>query len=144
MTVLLEQLLKAHLHTGGQALLLSATLGAVARTRYLNAGRSAPSLAVPPLAEASKLAYPSISHLTAAGMAMDHVAGNPQHKTVHWQTLEVMEDPGRIAELALAAAAQGARVLVVRNTVPAAVKTLLAIEQGAADLGLDCLFKVTV
>lgn len=142
MTVLLEQLLKAHLHTGGQALLLSATLGAVARTRYLNAGRSAPSLAVPPLAEASKLAYPSISHLTAAGMAMDHVAGNPQHKTVHWQTLEVMEDPGRIAELALAAAAQGARVLVVRNTVPAAVKTLLAIEQGAADLGLDCLFKV--
>lgn len=36
MTVLLEHLLKAHLNNGGQALLLSATLGSTARNRYLS------------------------------------------------------------------------------------------------------------
>jgi CRISPR-associated endonuclease/helicase Cas3 len=35
MTVLLEQLLKAHLNCGGHAVLLSATLGSSARSRYL-------------------------------------------------------------------------------------------------------------
>jgi len=38
MTVLMEQLLKAHLGNGGHALLLSATLGSNARTRYLRLG----------------------------------------------------------------------------------------------------------
>lgn len=41
MTVLLEQLLKAHLNAGGQALLLSATLGSSARNRYLTLASNA-------------------------------------------------------------------------------------------------------
>jgi CRISPR-associated endonuclease/helicase Cas3 len=48
----------------------------------------------------------------------------------------------RIATLAAQAAAQGARVLVVRNTVPAAVATLKALEQLTLAQGGDCLFKV--
>lgn len=128
MTVLLEQLLKAHLHVGGQALLLSATLGAAARTRYLNIGHPQNPQPVPVLSDASELAYPAISHRTAAGVQLEGVKGNSQHKTVHWQTLDAIDQPDRIAALAIEAAAQGARVLVVRNTVPAAVATLLAVE----------------
>lgn len=141
MTRLTEHLLRAHVTCGGQALLLSATLGAVARTRYLAIGatrRQAP----PALAEARALAYPAISHCNADGPQMHAVAGNPNQKVVHWQTLDGIDDPERIARLALRAAAEGGRVLVVRNTVPAAIATLQAVEALATAQGLDCLFEV--
>jgi CRISPR-associated endonuclease/helicase Cas3 len=127
MAVLLEKLLQAHLKTGGQAILLSATLGATARTRYLNIGRSKKT--VPPtLEDACAVPYPAVSYRNTAGIQLQPVAGNPQHKTVYWETWDAMDDPDRIAKLAADAAAQGARVLVVRNTVAAAVATLKALE----------------
>lgn len=140
MTVLLEKLLAAHVQAGGQAMLLSATLGATARTRYLSIGHK--KLVQPSLAEACAIAYPAISTRTASGLQLQPVAGNPQHKTVYWQTLDAMDDPLRIATLAAEAAAQGARVLVVRNTVPAAVATLKALEQLALEQRGNWLFKV--
>ncbi|MBS0495430.1 MAG: CRISPR-associated helicase Cas3' [Proteobacteria bacterium] len=141
MTRLTEHLLRAHVACGGQALLLSATLGAVARTRYLAIG--APGLQAPPtLAQAQALAYPAISHRSANGPQLQAVEGNPRQKTVHWQTLDCIAAPERIAALAMQAAAQGARVLVVRNTVPAAVATLQAVEALAAAQGVDCRFEV--
>ena len=141
MTVLLEKLLQAHLKTGGQAMLLSATLGATARTRYLNIGY--PKKVAPPvLIDASAASYPAISFRNMAGIQLQPVAGNPNHKTIHWQVMDAMDDPVRIATVAADAAAQGARVLVVRNTVPAAVATLKALEQLAAAHGGNWLFKV--
>ena len=147
MAVLLEKLLQAHLKTGGQAMLLSATLGATARTRYLNIGCSKKS-ASPTLVEACAVPYPAVSSRDAAGIKLQPVAGNPQHKTVHWETWDAMDDPVRIAKLAAGAATQGARVLVVRNTVAAAVATLKALEllaqqqQLTAAQGGNWLFKV--
>ena len=141
MTVLLEKLLQAHLKTGGQAMLLSATLGSTARSRYLSIGHQK-KLAQPSLTDACAVPYPAISSRNASSIQLQQVAGNPQHKTVHWQTLHAMDDPVRIAILAAQAAAQGARVLVVRNTVPAAVATLKALEQLALAQGGDWLFKV--
>lgn len=141
MTRLTEQLLRAHVACGGQALLLSATLGAVARTRYVAIGQRGP-IATPPLAQAQALAYPAISHCSASGSQLLPVEGNPRQKTVHWQMLDAIADPERIASLAVDAAAQGARVLVVRNTVPAAVATLQAVETLAQARGIDCLFRV--
>lgn len=140
MTVLLEQLLKSHLKAGGQALLLSATLGATARTRYLRVGHQ--NLIEPSLTDACALPYPAISSCNASGVHLQHVAGNSQYKTVYWQTLDAIDDPVRIATLAAQAAAQGARVLVVRNTVPAAVATLKALEQLAQAQGGKWLFRV--
>lgn len=134
MTVLLQQLLQAHTAVGGHAMLLSATLGAVARTRYLH-HRSA---VLPTLQQACATPYPAISSRSG----LQAVAGNPQTKTVHWQTLDVMDDPQRIATLAVQAAALGARVLVVRNTVPAAVATLQAVEQLSVASGGAWLFCV--
>ncbi len=141
MTVLLEKLLQAHLKTGGQAMLLSATLGSSARTRYLSIGHSKKH-AQPSLADACAAPYPAVSFRNASGVHLQPVAGNPQHKTVYWETLDAMDDPVRIATLAAQAAAQGARVLVVRNTVPAAVATLKALEQLTMAQGGDWLFKV--
>lgn len=141
MTRLTEHLLRAHVACGGQALLLSATLGAVARTRYLSIG--APGAQAPPtLAQAQALAYPAISHRSASGPRLQAVEGNPRQKTVHWKTLDCIAEPERIAALAVEAATQGARVLVVRNTVPAAIATLQAVEAQAAARAVDCLFKV--
>ncbi len=141
LTVLLEKLLQAHLKAGGHAMLLSATLGSSARTRFLNIGRSKKQ--VPPsMADACAAPYPAVSYCNASGAHLQPVAGNPQHKTVYWETIDAMDDPMRIATLAAQAAAQGARVLVVRNTVPAAVATLKALEQLNSVQGGDWLFKV--
>ena len=141
MTVLLEKLLQAHLKAGGQAMLLSATLGSSARTRYLSIGH-AKKQAPPSLVDACEAPYPALSFRNASGMHLQPVAGNPQHKTVYWETLDGVDDPVRIASLAAQAAAQGARVLVVRNTVPAAVATLKALEQLTLAQGGEFLFKV--
>ena len=141
MTVLLEKLLTAHLAADGQAMLLSATLGATARTRYLNIGQSK-KCTQPALADACAIAYPAISFRNASGAHVQPVAGNPQTKTVYWEMVDALDDPVRIAEMAAQAAAQGARVLVVRNTVPAAVATLKALEHLALAQGGDWLFKV--
>ncbi len=141
MTRLLEHLLRAHVACSGQALLLSATLGASARTRYLSIGGRRPD-AVPPLAQAQALPYPAIGHRAANGQALLPVQGNPRHKTVHWELWDQIDAPEAIATRAVQAAAAGARVLVVRNTVPAAVATLQAVEALAAAQGLDCLFRV--
>lgn len=141
MTRLTEHLLRAHVACGGQALLLSATLGAVARARYLSIG--ARGMQAPPtLAQAQAIAYPAISHRSASGPQLQAVEGNPRQKTVHWKTVDCIAEPERIVTLAVEAAAKGARVLVVRNTVPAAIATLQAVEALAAARAVDCLFKV--
>jgi CRISPR-associated endonuclease/helicase Cas3 len=142
MTVLLEQLLKAHQRVGGHTLLLSATLGAAARTRYLNTSRQQLPLPVPPLETASAFDYPVISHSSAAGAQFIPVRGNPRHKIVHWEMRDWIDQPECIAALAMQAATQGARVLVVRNTVPAATATLLALEALHDAQHDDYLFRV--
>lgn len=141
MTRLTEHLLRAHVTCGGQALLLSATLGAVARTRYLSIGARG-TQAPPTLSQAQALAYPAISHRSTSGPQLLAVEGNPRQKTVHWQTVDCIAEPERIATLAVEAAEKGARVLVVRNTVPAAIATLQAVEALATARAVDCLFKV--
>lgn len=142
MTTLLVQLLRAHVACGGQALLLSATLGATARTRYLDVGARTRANGSPTLAEAQETAYPAISTRTSDGHSVQAVLGNSLHKHVHWRTLDIINEPERIAELVVQAAAQGALVLVVRNTVPAAVATLLAVEALTLAQGEDWLFRV--
>lgn len=143
MSVLLGQLLQSHVDCGGQALLLSATLGAAARTRYLDAGQPRHH-ALPTLDQAIATPYPALStRLLGGSMRLDAVAGNPRHREVCWQTLPLIEQHARIAQLALEAARQGARVLVVRNTVPAAIATQQALEALCThDADLALLFRV--
>lgn len=127
MGVLIEQLVSAQTALGGHTLLLSATLGAAARGRYL--ARKRGLHAVPPLAQACAAPYPAISD--TAGLRPTE--GAQRNKKVAWRCLDAIDDPQRIAAAALEAAAQGARVLVIRNTVPAAVATLAALEAATPD-----------
>jgi CRISPR-associated endonuclease/helicase Cas3 len=71
-----------------------------------------------------KVPYPAISD----SRSLRAVAGTGQSKRVRWTARDIIDSPEQIAELALAAAAQGAKVLIVRNTVPAAIATLAALE----------------
>ena len=66
---------------------------------------------------------------------MRPTSGAQREKSVAWHCEDAIDNPQRIATLALDAAAQGARVLVIRNTVPAAVATLAALEEAAPDRG---------
>lgn len=120
-----HRLIKTHLSRGGHAMLMSATLGSVARSRWL--GRGEP----PPFEKAVAAAYPA---LWARGMDAPQDAGCGRGKSVAISAVTTME-PDRAAGIAIDAARGGARVLVIRNTVDAAVDTWNSVrEKGAADL----------
>lgn len=138
MNRLLEAALGRHAAAGGHALLMSATLGSVARERFLAQGARSP---LPPLADASRGPYPRVEWVSSPGgresIAVGE-AGNP--KTVRVEPKPWMEEPGQIARTALLAAADGARVLVLRNTVTAAVASQRALEE-LAGRESDLLFR---
>ncbi|MCK0509946.1 CRISPR-associated helicase Cas3' [Aromatoleum buckelii] len=131
MTVLLERLLRSHLGNGGHALLLSATLGSSARNRYVAltsaTQRRVPS--VPPFEEARAAPYPAITDSRKPRLITP--TGHSKH--VAWTLRDIIDSPEQIAQAAIAAAEQGAKVLIIRNTVPAAVATLTALEQSIPD-----------
>ncbi len=131
MTVLLEHLLKAHLNNGGQALLLSATLGSSARNRYLvlAPGVRRPQEKSMTLEAACAVPYPAISDQIKTRA----VAATGNTKKVTWTAHDIIDSPDKIASMAIAAAKLGAKVLVIRNTVPSAIDTLTAIEKSIPD-----------
>lgn len=122
MTTLLEKLLKSHLDTGGHAVLLSATLGSSARTRYLNLG--APVAETPSFDEAADTPYPAI----ADRFGLRAMAPTGRSKNVQWSLHDCIDDHEAIANLVIAAARTSAKVLVVRNTVTAATALFRALE----------------
>ena len=122
MTEILAALLEAHGQAGGYALLMSATLGSVARRRWLG---DADAMSLP---DAIDVAYPAVS---VRGGAID-AGENDQAKTVAMSIQPVMREPDVVAQLALDAARAGAKVLVVRNTVNYAVNTWQAVAELAA------------
>lgn len=134
MTVLLERLLHAHLGNGGHALLLSATLGSSARCRYLAPGRS--NVQPPPFDKASIAAYPAISDQDG----LHPMAATGRSKTVRWSLNDCIDNPEAIADLVIDAAQHGAKVLVVRNTVGAAMELFRSIENRSE--AADMLFRV--
>ncbi|MDE2786643.1 MAG: CRISPR-associated helicase Cas3' [Chloroflexota bacterium] len=134
MSEVLAAVLDAHLGAGGYALLMSATLGAIARHRWL--GR--PADAVPTLADAIDAPYPAVS--TAS--AMIDAGENDRRKDVSIGAEPEMRDFNAVAARALEAAQSGAKVLVVRNTVDYAIRTLEALLETAGPEDADLLFSV--
>ena len=133
MTQLLAGLLRRHTQAGGHALLLSATLGSEARDRLLAApqARLRPNERRSEAPALSGLApYPSIADRSG----IRPVAGGTLRKQVRVCPAPVIDDPAQIAARAAGAARQGAKVLVVRNTVAGAVAVQAALEQ---EVGLD-------
>ena len=125
MTALLHAALERQVRAGGRALLMSATLTGEARARLVQAGvpvrdaaRHRDALAV------ADAPYPCVSdsrQLLGCERAMPA-------RRVRCQLLAAMRDPQAVAEIVATAVAEGARVLVLRNTVTQAVATQQAIE----------------
>lgn len=138
METLLTRLLEQHRRAGGEALLLSATLGAAARTRLLLGGKS--KVPVPAALDASALPYPALSYVDGPTIRTDGKSGRNRAKEVSVSPLNGAGEPETIARLAVAAAAQGAKVLVIRNTVSDAVAVARVLETAALDA--PHLFKV--
>ena len=134
MSVVLEALLKAYLGAGGYALLMSATLGSVARRRWLSAGRADAGgvEGALPMDEAIKAHYPAVSTMASGGEKVGAAGENSQEKTVDIKAAPEMQYFEAVARRALTAARAGAKVLVVRNTVAYAIGTQRAVEPAAA------------
>ena len=139
MSRILKSLLDTHLGAGGYTVLMSATLGSAARRQWLSTGRFHSGDA-PPWDEALKSPYPSVSVRTGSGESMAAVGENHQGKSVNIVALPNMNDFGAVAERALQAARDGAKVLVIRNTVAYAVGTQQAAEQSVAGADRSLLF----
>jgi CRISPR-associated endonuclease/helicase Cas3 len=125
---LLVNLLDQHRAAGGEALLLSATLGAAARTRLLlGAGRAA-QRATPLPDDAKGVAYPAISWVEAGRVVSHKKDGRGRGKRLTVEPSHAIAEPDAVAAMALDAAGRGAKVLVVRNTVRDAVATARALQ----------------
>ena len=127
MGIILEALLNNHLKTGGYALLMSATLGSVARQRWL-CGHRLSGWKDLHLDQAINTPYPAISTPSASGESVIGAGKTGKTKSIQVQAMAAMEDFQLIAEHAIHAACEGAKVLVIRNTVGHAVQTQRFIE----------------
>ena len=139
---ILRALLEAHLGSGGYALLMSATLGYSARRLWLSTGRAPQTLDSLSLKEAIDSPYPAISATSSTGERVTAVDENGREKTVRVSSEPVMHDFDAVATLALDAARNGAKVLVIRNTVGYAIGTQQAVEDGAETGESGLLFDV--
>jgi CRISPR-associated endonuclease/helicase Cas3 len=125
----LQCLIAGHLRRGGRALLLSATLGESASSTFFDRSLLA-------LDEAQRRPYPSLSTRGAERP----IAPRGDAKRVTFEFIEGMDDADALAHIAQAVA-DGARVLVVCNTVSRANALLRAADAHSA-LPRDALFTV--
>ncbi len=125
MTQLLDRVLEQHLAAGGHALLMSATLGASARTHL-----TTDDDAVPSQEDAEVKDYPLVTHVDASRTDPEsvHAASSDASKTVEPQLCNEADAPEAVARRALDHAKSGARVLVIRNLVDDCVATQRAVE----------------
>lgn len=129
MTGVQTHLLGMHLGRGGHAMLMSATLGSVARARWQGAHKA------PSFEEAVAAPYPVVWGKDATAPCSSTTA--PEQKAVTMALVPTMAAE-TAARLAIEAAQAGARVLAIRNTVAEAIATFEAVRQaGAEDLLLE-------
>ena len=137
MTRLMDRVLDQHLAAGGHALLMSATLGASARTHLTTDDGN-----VPDPDDAEDEAYPLVTHVDTDRTDPEsiHAASSDASKTVEPELSDAADAPKEVARRALDHARDGARVLVIRNLVDDCIATQRALEDFADDP--DLLFGV--
>ena len=128
MTHLLRHLLRRHKDAGGHALLLSATLGSETRDQLTSTGQArlrANQKRKSDNPRGVDIPYPAVTDETATYP----IAATETTKTIRIALRPDIDDAREIAVKAASAAHQGARVLVVRNTVKGAIAIQRALEQ---------------
>lgn len=130
MTQLLTGILRRHSAAGGHALLLSATLGSEAHNRLLDKPLRRPKIGrdETPVEEdidtLARVPYPAVSDKAA----LHPIASKAREKRVGIRLAAQIDAPDWIATKATDAARQGAKVLVVRNTVQGAIAVHSVVE----------------
>ena len=119
MTAIQLQLLRDHLDAGGYAMLMSATLGSSARSRWTGEAQ-------PDFETACATPYPAI--WIQGEPAPRAPAASDRLRTIHVEAVPSME-PEQAALRAITAAESGGRILVIRNTVAMAAATWLAVRE---------------
>jgi len=134
MTQLLDRMLDQHLAAGGHALLMSATLGASARTDLTMDDAAE----MPSQKEAEAKDYPLVTHADASRTDSEsvHAASSDASKTVEPKLCNEADAPDAVAQRALRHARNGARVLVIRNLVDDCIATQRALEDLTDDRAL--------
>lgn len=129
MTRIIKNLLDGHCALGGHALLMSATLGSVARQEWM--GRD-----IEPFDVSAQHPYPAIwTDRQKEPVFVD--ASGAQQKSVTMREVSSME-PDQVARIAILNAQRGARVLIIKNLVSSAQRVYNAIiEQGGGHLLFD-------
>ena len=120
---LLTELLKHHL-VAGHALLLSATLGAHAKTAFL--GATGACHIMPSFQQAVSLTYPALTD--AGGRRITLASGGANPKPVQVKCIPLFDRLESLLSTIADALAQGGRVLVVLNTVGRALTLQRAVE----------------
>ena len=129
MTTLLRNVLNQHTHSGGHALLMSATLGSLARMRLL-ARRVQPHEA-PGVEQATLQPYPS---LTRANEPIRRLRSDGRQKRVTVELVDPFSDLSVLWDRLKVAADSGAAVLFIRNRVADAQEAVKHLEMRNARL----------
>lgn len=125
MTEVQKRLLNMHVGCGGHAMLMSATLGSVARAKWLGYPTE------PTFNEAIEAPYPAVWGKDRPTPAHGS-AESPTEKCIAMTLVSTMAAETAACH-AIKAARAGARVLVIRNTVTAAIATFEAVRRAGAD-----------
>ena len=135
MNEVLLGVLRSHLALGGHALLMSATLGAAARSKFISeSARVTP----PSPRDAEDIPYPALTLAFGDGAPESRaITATGPAKSVGMSTDSILQAPESIARRACGAARDGAKVLVIRNTVASAQAVFDALlAQGGGDMAL--------
>lgn len=135
MTEVIRGVLRGHLALGGHALLMSATLGSAASSKFVS---KTSRYTTPPPHDAEAVPYPALTLADGAGeFQVCPIRSTSTSKTVAVSKAAFLGEPSAIARTAIRAAQNDAKVLVVRNTVSSARAVFTALlEQGGSDLAL--------
>ena len=134
MTELLFGVLRGHLALGGHALLMSATLGSAARSKFVS---SSARSSLPAPHDAEDTPYPALTLAGDGASETCAITGGGPTKSVSMRLVPILGESVAIARSAVAAARDGAKVLVIRNTVNSAQDVFGAVlEQRGEDGGL--------
>ena len=130
MTEILRNVLNQHSTAGGHALLMSATLGALARLRFLSAGGRVEPHEGPALEKAAALPYPAVQR---AGEELRRLDRDGREKRVRVRLTDHAALEFLLAQVRQQAG-EGAAILFIRNTVRDAQETFRRLEDLGAPL----------
>jgi len=112
MQVIVERVVEQQRDVGGHVFMMSATLGAEARTQWLSHDEH--EHLAPEKSTAIDVPYPAVSYADVGGVVSVPIHQTGRDKSVQLELL--LSDHENICAVALQAAREGAKVLVIRNT----------------------------